>query len=54
MCHDFLDRASELRRLDALLAHPGAFAVIWGRRGGEGGQEGGEKVLGAARNFKLW
>ena len=28
----FLDRADEMRRLDALLAHPGAFAVIWGRR----------------------
>lgn len=28
----FLDRADELRRLDALLAHPGAFAVLWGRR----------------------
>ena len=28
----FLDCADEMRRLDALLAHPGAFAVIWGRR----------------------
>ena len=28
----FLDRADELRRLDALLAHSGAFAVLWGRR----------------------
>jgi AAA+ ATPase superfamily predicted ATPase len=28
----FLDRADELRRLDAVLAQPGAFAAIWGRR----------------------
>ena len=28
----FLDRADEMRRLDALLAQPGAFAVLWGRR----------------------
>ena len=29
---DFLDRAEEMRRLDAALARPGAFTVIWGRR----------------------
>ena len=28
----FIDRADEMRRLDAVLAQPGAFAVIWGRR----------------------
>ena len=28
----FIDRGEELRRLDAALAHPGALAVIWGRR----------------------
>ena len=28
----FIDRADEMRRLDAALTDPGAFAVIWGRR----------------------
>ena len=28
----FIDRADEMRRLDAVLVQPGAFAVIWGRR----------------------
>ena len=28
----FIDRGEQLRRLDAALAHPGALAVIWGRR----------------------
>ena len=28
----FIDRAHEMRRLDAALAQPGAFAVVWGRR----------------------
>ena len=28
----FIDRAEEMRRLDAVLAQPGVFAVIWGRR----------------------
>ena len=29
---EFIDRDDELRRLDAALAHPGALAVLWGRR----------------------
>ena len=28
----FIDRHSEMRRLDRALAHPGAFAALWGRR----------------------
>ena len=28
----FIDRADEMRRLNAVLAQPGAFAAIWGRR----------------------
>ena len=28
----FIDRADEMRRLDAVLVQPGAFAAIWGRR----------------------
>ncbi len=28
----FLDRADELRRLDAALGHPGGFTAVWGRR----------------------
>ncbi len=28
----FIDRADEMRRLDAVLGQPGALAVIWGRR----------------------
>ena len=28
----FIDRTDEMRRLDAALVQPGAFAVIWGRR----------------------
>ena len=29
---DFIDRVDEMRRLDAALARPGGFAVLWGRR----------------------
>ena len=28
----FIDRADEMRRLEAVLGQPGALAVIWGRR----------------------